>query len=119
MKIHERIKSIREEKKLSQEAIAYSIGLSQSQYSRRESGESRFTADEIMALSKALDTHISELYGIQPMTFNNTNHQGGIAIVGEYYNVPDKLIEQYEKRLQEKDELITLLKEQLERQDPL
>ena len=40
MKLHEKIKSIRENKRFSQDSIAYELGLSQSQYSRRENGES-------------------------------------------------------------------------------
>lgn len=42
MKIHETIKEIREDKKISQEVVAHNLRLSQSQYSRRESGEIKF-----------------------------------------------------------------------------
>lgn len=111
MLLHERVKNIREEKRFSQDFIAHELGLSQSQYSRRESGEIKFNADEVLNLSKVLATHISDLYGEPALTFNNNTQQGGVF--GQYVTIPDKLIEQYEKRLQEKDELITLLKKQL------
>lgn len=113
MKIHERIKSIREDKRLSQELLAHELGLSQSQYSRRESGEIKFVAEEIAQLSKALETKIAELYGEEATVFNNNNQQGGnfFGQFGSYINLPEKLIEQYEKRIQEKDELIALLRE--------
>lgn len=114
MLLHERVKNIREEKKFSQDFIAHELGLSQSQYSRRESGEIKFNADEVLNLSKVLTTHISDLYGEPALTFNNHNQQGGaFGQIHKVYNIPDKLIEQYEKRLQEKDELIALLKKQL------
>lgn len=111
MKLHERIKSIREEKKLSQESVAYELGMSQSQYSRRESGEVNFLADEIMIISKALDTKIAELYGEETTIFNNHHQKGGNF--GYYITIPELLIEQYEKRLKEKDEIIQMLKSKL------
>lgn len=111
MKLHERVKTIREEKKLPQDFIAHELGLSQSQYSRRESGEIKFDADEILQLSKTLDTKISELYGEETNVFKNSNQKGGTF--GQFVTIPDKLIEQYEKRLQEKDEMIELLKKGL------
>ena len=110
MKIHERVKIIREEKKLSQDFIAHELGLSQSQYSRRENGEIKFDVDEILRLSKALETKVSELYGEETNVFNNSNQKG--EIFGQFVTIPDKLIEQYEKRLQDKDEIIALLKQQ-------
>ncbi len=110
MKIHERVKIIREEKKLSQDFIAHELGLSQSQYSRRENGEIKFDVDEILRLSKALETKVSELYGEETNVFNNSNQKGGTF--GQFVTIPDKLIEQYEKRLQDKDEIIALLKQQ-------
>ncbi len=114
MKLHERVKTIREEKKLSQEAIAFELGMSQSQYSRRENGDVNFLAEELMLLAKALDTKISELYGEETAVFNNHHQKGGNF--GYYVTIPEKLIEQYEKRLQEKDEIIQLLKTSLENQ---
>lgn len=110
MEIHERVKIIREEKKLSQDFIAHELGLSQSQYSRRENGEIKFDVDEILRLSKALETKVSELYGEETNVFNNSNHKG--ETFGQFVTIPDKLIEQYEKRLQDKDEIIALLKQQ-------
>ncbi|MBN9293163.1 MAG: helix-turn-helix transcriptional regulator [Flavobacteriia bacterium] len=111
MKLHERVKYIREQKRISQESVAHELGMSQSQYSRRESGEVNFLAEEIGILSKALDTKVSEIYGEQPNIFNNHNQKGGNF--GYHITIPEKLIEQYELRLKEKDELIKLLKDRL------
>ncbi len=111
MKIHEKIKEIREFKKISQEVIAYELGLDQSQYSRREKGEIKFVVDEIELISKILDTKISQLYGEETLIFNNHDQKGGNF--GQYISVPEKLIEQYEIRLLEKEKLIDFLKEQI------
>lgn len=111
MKLHEKIKHVREERKLSQDYIAHELGLSQSQYSRRESGETKFIAEELIQLSKALETKIADLYGEESAVFNNHNQKGGSF--GQYVTVSDKLIEQFEKRIQDKEDMIKMLKEQL------
>jgi transcriptional regulator with XRE-family HTH domain len=111
MKLHEKIKHVREERKLSQDFIAHELGLSQSQYSRRESGETKFIAEELIQLSKALETKIADLYGEESAVFNNHNQKGGAF--GQYVTVSDKLIEQFEKRIQDKEDMIKMLKEQL------
>lgn len=111
MKVFERVKSLRVSKKISQESIAFELSLNQSQYSRRECGEIPFTADEVEKLSSILDVKISELYGEETIIFNKHNQKGGT--LGQYITVPDKLIEQYEERLKEKETIIQLLREQI------
>lgn len=114
MKVYERIKTTRENKKLSQDSVAFNLNLGQSQYSRRENGEIPFSAEEIEKLSAILDTKISELYGEETIIFNSHNQKGGaFGQFENYITVPDKLIDQYEKRLEEKETIISLLKEQI------
>ncbi len=121
MKVYERIKTARENKKLSQDSVAFDLDLGQSQYSRRENGEIPFSAEEIEKLSGILDTKISELYGEETNIFNSHNQKGGtFGQFENYFNIPEKLIEQfeknieqYEKRLEEKETIISLLKEQI------
>lgn len=106
MCIHENIKKLREQKKISQEYVSYKLGLSQSQYSRREKGEIKFLADEIAFLSKILETPVSlffdEHISNSPVMFNQVKLE-------EYAFISTKLVEQYEARLKEKDELIKML----------
>lgn len=111
MKVYERIKTYREHKKISQEAVSYNLDLSQSQYSRRESGEIPFTADEVEMLSSILDVKISELYGEETIIFNNHNQKGGNF--GQHITVHDKLIEQFEERIKEKEKIIQLLEDKI------
>jgi transcriptional regulator with XRE-family HTH domain len=111
MNIHEKIKQIREEKKLSQGYLAHELGLDQSQYSRREKGEIQFVANEIVKLSKLLETSISNLFGEDKNVFT-VHTQNGDNFV-QYVTTREKLIEQYEFRIKEKEEIIFLLKKQL------
>lgn len=108
MKLHEKVKTLREERKLSQDFLAHELGLDQSQYSRREKGEIQFVPDELKKISKLLETTISNLFGEETIVFNNTDQKGGNF--GQYVTTSEKLIEQYELRLKEKDELIALLR---------
>jgi transcriptional regulator with XRE-family HTH domain len=111
MKLHDKVKYFREVKKISQESIAHELGLNQSQYSRRENGAIKFNSEEISLLSKILDVNPAELFGDQSIIFNNKDQSGGNF--AQYINLPEELINQYELRLKEKDEIIQLLKDKI------
>jgi transcriptional regulator with XRE-family HTH domain len=111
MEIHERVKFYREAKRMSQDSVAFKLGLDQSQYSRRENGVIKFDSDEITKVCEVLDITPMELFNTESVIFNNTNQQGGNF--GQYIALPDDIIKQYELRLKEKDEMIALLKEKI------
>jgi transcriptional regulator with XRE-family HTH domain len=111
MKLHEKVKYFREAKKLSQESIAIELGLNQSQYSRRENGSIKFNGEEIELLSKLLKVNPSELFGDQSVILNNKDQKGGNF--AQYITLPKELIQQYELRIKEKDEVIKLLKDKI------
>lgn len=93
--------------KISQEFISHELGLSQSQYSRRENGEVKFVAEEIGKLAKLLEVSVSHIYGEETNSFTVHTQNGGNF--GQYIQVSEKLIEQFEARLKEKNEIILLL----------
>lgn len=111
MGVYKTIKKLREEKHFSQEAMAYALGLTQSQYSRRESGEIKFSAEDIPILAKELETSVARIYGEEKTSFSIHTQNGGYF--GQYVTVPEKLIEQYEARIREKDETIAFLRKQI------
>ncbi len=113
MKLHDKVKLFRENKWLSQESIAFELGLSQSQYSRRESGSIKFNSDDIIKLSKILEVSLDELFGDDIIIFNNNNQKGGVF--GNNVFIPEDLINQYQLRIQEKDDFILLLKEKIKK----
>jgi transcriptional regulator with XRE-family HTH domain len=111
MQLHEKVKFYRESKRLSQESVAFKLGLDQSQYSRRENGTIKFNSDEISQLCSTLEVSPMELFSAESVIFNNTNQQGGNF--GQYIALPEELQRQYELRIKEKDEMIELLKEKI------
>ena len=111
MQIHEKVKFYRASRRLSQDSVAFKLGLDQSQYSRRESGAIKFDSDEISKLCEVLEVTPMELFNSESIIFNNTNQQGGNF--GQYIALPEELRKQYELRIKEKDEMIELLKEKI------
>jgi transcriptional regulator with XRE-family HTH domain len=111
MKLHDKVKFYRELKRLSQENVAFDLGLNQSQYSRRESGTIKFNAEEIEKLSKLLDVSANDLFGEETIIFNNKDQKGGNF--GQYISYPLELTEMYDNRIRDKDEMIELLKEKI------
>ena len=113
--VGEKIKNLRKSRNLSQEEVAEFLHVSQSTYARIESGASNSWAGYYIL-------PICEFFGIQPeellktdhIVINNNNtscqYSGGYVV----NQLSDKLIEQYEKRLAEKDRLIAYLQKELE-----
>lgn len=56
------LKIIRQNKCLSQEALADRIGMTQSNYSRRESGKKKITEFEWKKIAKALNVELEDIY---------------------------------------------------------
>ncbi|HLV23746.1 MAG TPA: helix-turn-helix transcriptional regulator [Moheibacter sp.] len=115
MKIGAQLKKAREEKKFSQQEIANLIEISQKTLSNIESDKSNPTIEQLSRLSEIYELDILELLSNQGITFNKHNQEEENNGIIQNYHLPEKLIEQYEKRIEEKDELIKLLKETIER----
>jgi transcriptional regulator with XRE-family HTH domain len=112
-----KIRHLRKKRGYSQEEVAEKLNISQSAYARIENGESQSWASHIEQLSTIFD--------VKPKSFLSKQKEGSpikkqksklqlqdtLIALDEVYQ---KLIEQYETRLQEKDELIALLKHGLE-----
>jgi transcriptional regulator with XRE-family HTH domain len=68
------IRQIRRVKDLSQDYMADVLGLSQSQYSRIENGESAVSFDKVMEIAKALNVNFVDIIDCgKGQTFNNYN----------------------------------------------
>lgn len=115
--IGDRIRRKREEKGISQEHMADFLSITQSNYSRLEKDDKRLTAPKIQKIAEVLNLNISYLFGEQSSKVINQNNNDNVSA----YNVEnlyqsnkettDKLIEQYEARLADKDALISLLQQ--------
>jgi len=115
MRIGNKLKGMRIEKGLSTIEIAEKLGVSESTYRRYESDKSFpdiFTLDKI---AKIYGKNLSDLLP-DGITIINNNTGENYNNAGYYINQQsEKLIEQFEIRLKEKDEQIALLKSLLEK----
>jgi len=114
MKIGNKLKRIRENKKISQQEVAHYLNISQKTYSNMEANKSIPSLVQLSKLGEFLEFDMLELLKEQGVTFNQSNNEfkdnSGSYIVN---NLPEKLIEQYESRIKEKEDIILLLQEKI------
>jgi transcriptional regulator with XRE-family HTH domain len=104
-----KIKQIRELKNLTQEYVATQLDLTTRAYSKIESGETQLTINRLNEISKILGIEPMEVLGFDDrQVFNNCKQEGNIGI--NHINVPEKLIQQYEKTIQILEDEVSLLK---------
>lgn len=109
-----KLKTLRKQKGLSQEEVADYLHISQPTYARMEKGESSSWASYINNICGLYNIAPEELLKQDTNTFNQNNKEGsnnGIVI----NNLSEKLIEQYEQRLQEKDTYIVKLETMIDK----
>lgn len=104
------IKEIRLSKGYSQENMAMDLGLSQSQYSRRENGAIEFSLEEIRKICKILNLDIYQT------VINLISNPGDVLTEDEYLRVEtNKLLVDMEKLINETQELTVKLKMKLKK----
>lgn len=115
--IGKRIRDIRKSKDISIEKMAESLKVSYSTYQRIEAGETNSWVAYLEPISSILNVDVDDIVlAREKIEQNNTNQKGGVAIAqnsGTINYLSEKLIEQYEIRLKEKDEIINKLKENI------
>jgi transcriptional regulator with XRE-family HTH domain len=102
-----KIRALRLKKGLSQEQVADQLHVSQSTYARIENGESHSWANYITPISHLFEIQPEELLKEDAVVIN-TNQTGGAGYI-QINHLSEKLIEQYELRLQDKETMIQLL----------
>jgi transcriptional regulator with XRE-family HTH domain len=108
-----KIKQIRELKNLTQEYVASQLGLTTRAYSKIETGETQLTINRLNQISTILEVEPMEVLGFDDkQVFNNCKQEGNIGI--NHINLPDKLIQQYEKTIQILEDEVALLKSLIE-----
>jgi transcriptional regulator with XRE-family HTH domain len=104
-----KLKNLRELKNLTQEYMAQQLGLTTRAYSKIESGETQLTINRLNEITKILGVDPIEALGFDHQNiFNNCTQEGNIGI--NHINLPDKLIEQYEKRIQQLESEVIFLR---------
>ena len=104
-----KIKQIRELKNLTQDYVASQLQLTTRAYSKIESGETQLTINRLNEISSVLGIEPLEVLGFDDkQVFNNCKQEGNIGI--NHINIPDKLMQQYEKTIQVLEDEVLLLK---------
>lgn len=110
-----KIKQIRELKNFTQEHVATQLGLTTRAYSKIEAGETQLTINRLNEISAILGIDPLEVLGFDDkQIFNNCKQEGNIGI--NHINLPDKLIQQYEKTIQVLEDKVRLLQRLLDMQ---
>ena len=108
-----KIKQLRELKNLTQEHVATQLGLTTRAFSKIETGETQLTINRLNEISAILGIDPIELLGFDDrQVFNNFKQDGYIGI--NHINIPEKLIQQYEKTIQVLEDEVALLKSLLQ-----
>jgi transcriptional regulator with XRE-family HTH domain len=103
---------LRKQKSWSQEQTADYLKISRSAYQRIETGEGFSWACNLENICTIFEIQPEELLKESTIIISN-NQQGGNSTNAYVINqLSEKIIEQFELRLKEKDEIIALLKEQ-------
>ncbi|MDQ1098387.1 MULTISPECIES: helix-turn-helix domain-containing protein [Chryseobacterium] len=105
--VAEKIRKLRKAKGFSQEDMADRLHISQSAYARIENGESHSWAAHIERLSEILEVKPESFLTDETNNFSSLDQLGGFAFqnVGTITTInsflSEKLVEQYEERIQE------------------
>lgn len=109
MNIGAKLKSLRVEKGFEPLDMAEKLNISETTYRRYERNESAPDLNMLEKISKIYEISISDILKEDSYTFYNTKNKGdniGNVVINQ---LSEKIIEQYETRLKEKDEIIAQL----------
>jgi len=113
MKVGNKIKGLRIEKGFSTDLMAEKLGISEQTYRKYESDKNSPDLNSLEKIAQTLDKNFLDLLP-ENILFTNNDQKGGLAVaqnLGTINQLSEKLIEQYDKRLEEKDAIIKELKE--------
>jgi len=113
-KIAEKLKKLRKQKGWSQFEVAERLDISPSAYSRMETGDSCSWASKLEDICQLYEIEADELFKESTVVINHDQKGGQSTNAIVINQLSDKLIEQMEARLKEKDEIIKELRERLE-----
>lgn len=110
MNVGENIKRIREIKRLTQESVAKSLGMSVTAYGNIERGDADLNFKKLAEIAEALEVDEMEIVNYGNEIYNQTLHDHAIGKAQNVYQMDKEL---FEKMMKDKDEEIAFLREQL------
>ncbi|KMQ62868.1 hypothetical protein ACM39_17260 [Chryseobacterium sp. FH2] len=121
MSLGTKLRHMRQQKNLSQMQVAHELDVSQTAYNKWESDLTKPGIENLLKISNFYEADIYDLMNDETgdSIFNNTlGDASAISKVTTINNyISDKLIEQYEQRLKDKDDQIALLKSLLNKEE--
>jgi len=97
--IHEKIRYLREQKKLRDEDMADRLGISQSTYSRLEKGDIKMDVERLRKIAEVLEVPVEDLLRNDSMVFHVQNNSGGTQQCGYvHHNLPEEFVERLMNR---------------------
>jgi transcriptional regulator with XRE-family HTH domain len=103
-----RLKKLRKSKSFSQEEMADYLNISQSSYARMENGDNHSWANHILRICEIFTIHPEDL--IKRDLLDGNDNQQKLNSTYSAQELSYKLIEQYEKRINELKEIIEIYK---------
>lgn len=111
MTLGEKLKKARINKNFTQEYLAEVLNVSQKTYSNFENDKSKPDFSQVEEIAKTLEISVLDFLSSDGVSFHYDNTQGGNSGFFIYQTqLPEKLIEQYEQRLKDKDAEIAYLR---------
>ncbi|ANF51046.1 DNA-binding protein [Chryseobacterium glaciei] len=115
MTLGEKLKKARINKNFTQEYLAEVLSVSQKTYSNFENDKSKPDFSQVEEISKLLEVSVLDFLSSDGMSFNYENTHGGNNGFIYQNQLPEKLIEQYEQRLKDKDTEIAYLRKLIDK----
>lgn len=106
--ITEKIRILRERKKLRHEDMAERLGISQSAYSRLEKGDAKLDVERLQKIAEVLEVPVEDLLNYEPLIFNVYDNKGG-ANGYVKHNIPEEFVQRLMDRIDARQE--TYMKE--------
>jgi transcriptional regulator with XRE-family HTH domain len=112
-KLGVKLRKLRELKGYSQEYMASQLGTSQRAYSKLETNHTKISWDKISEIAKTLEIEPIDLLNFDDnLVFNNTQEPDEFELIEN--NFPERLIEQFEKRINGLENEVLFLKKIIE-----
>lgn len=98
--VTQKIRFLREQKKLRHEDMAERLGISPSTYQRLESGETRMDVERLKKIAEVLEVNPDDLLNSEPIVFNVSNNSGGAY--ANYGHIGHLIPEEFVQRLMDR-----------------
>lgn len=104
--VTQKIRFLREQKKLRHEDMAERLGISPSTYQRLESGETKMDVERLKKIAEVLEVKPDDLLNSEPIVFNVSNNSGGtnggVQRFDQY--IPEEFVRELMDRIDAKHE---------------